>query len=155
MNIEIKRADISNLEDVQNLNNQLFELEYHHFDSSLKVGWSFEKAGTDYFTDMLTNEIVYIALDGDKIVGYLAGRINIRNSCRIKSLAEVDNMFILENYRRYGTGSKLMDKFKQYCIQNDIEELIVTAAAKNYNAIDFYKKNGFEEFEMTLKQNLK
>lgn len=35
MNIEIKRADISNLKEIQNLNNQLFELEYNSFDPSL------------------------------------------------------------------------------------------------------------------------
>lgn len=155
MNIEIKRADISNLEDIQELNHQLFELEFNNFDPYLKVGWTFEKEGKDYFTDMLNNEIVYIALTENKIVGYLAGSVNIQNSYVTKSLAEVDNMFILENYRKYGIGSKLMNEFKQYCIKNSIEELKVTASAKNSNAIKFYKKNGFNEFEITLKQDLK
>lgn len=155
MNIEIKRADISNLKDIQEMNHQLFELEFNNFDPSLKVGWTFEKEGKDYFTDMLNNEIVYIALTENKIVGYLAGSVNIQNSYVTKSLAEVDNMFILEDYRKYGIGSKLMNEFKQYCIQNSIEELKVTASAKNSNAIKFYKKNGFNEFEITLKQKLK
>ena len=48
-----------------------------------------------------------------------------------------------------------MNEFKQYCIQNNIEELKVTASAKNNNYISFYKKNGFNEFEITLKQDLK
>lgn len=155
MNIEIKRADISNLKDIQDLNHQLFELEFNNFDPSLKVGWTFEKEGKDYFTDMLNNEIVYIALAENKIVGYLAGGVNIQNSYVTKSLAEVDNMFIFEEYRKYGIGSKLMNEFKQYCIQNNIEELKVTASAKNSNAIKFYKKNGFYDFELTLKQVLK
>ncbi len=43
MNIEIKRADITYLKDIQNLNNKLFELEYAKFDSTLKVGWSYDK----------------------------------------------------------------------------------------------------------------
>lgn len=64
-------------------------------------------------------------------------------------------MFILEDYRKYGIGSKLMNEFKSYCIQNGIEELKVTASAKNNNALKFYKKNGFDEFEITLKQELK
>lgn len=135
MNIEIKRADISNLKDIQDLNNQLFELEFNNFDSSLRVGWTFEKEGTEYFTEMLNNKIVYIALSENKIIGYLAGSINIQNSYVTKSLAEVDNMFILKDYRKYGIGSKLMNEFKQYCIKNNIEELKVTASAKNSNAI--------------------
>lgn len=137
MDIEIKKADITYLKDIQNLNNQLFELEYNNFDSALKVGWTFEEKGTSYFKDMLENEIVYIALDKDNVVGYLAGSINIQGSYVTKSLAEVDNMFVLEEYRKYGIGTKLIGKFKEYCLQNKIEELKVTASAKNINAISF------------------
>lgn len=77
MNIEIKRADITYLRDIQNLNNKLFELEYNNFDPALKVGWTFEQEGTKYITSMLNNQIVYIALDKNIVVGYLAGSINI------------------------------------------------------------------------------
>lgn len=155
MDIEIKKADITHLTDIQELNNKLFELEYNNFDPALKVGWTFEKNGIDYFKDMLNNEIVYIALYKDKIIGYLAGSINVQGSYVTKSLAEVDNMFILEEYRKYGVGSRLINEFKKYCISNNIEELKVTASAKNINAIEFYKKNGLKEFEITLKQRIK
>lgn len=97
---------------------------------------------------------LYIALDKDKVVGYLAGSINIQGSYVTKSLAEIDNMFVLEQYRKYGIGTKLINTFKEYCSQNKIEELKVTAAAKNKNAIGFYMKNGFNEFEITLKQKI-
>lgn len=152
MEIEIKKADITYLKDIQNLNNQLFELEYNKFDPALRVGWTFEEDGEKYFNDMLNNEIVYIALDKENVIGYLAGSINIQGSYVTKSLAEVDNMFVLEKYRKYGIGSKLINKFKEECLQNRIEEVKVTAFAKNKNAINFYKKNGFNEFEITLKQ---
>ncbi len=154
MEISIKKADITYLKDIQNLNNQLFELEYNNFDPALKVSWTFEKDGERYFKDMLNTEVVYIALDKDKVVGYLAGSINIQESYVTKSLAEVDNMFVLEQYRKYGIGTKLINAFKEYCLQNRIEELKVTASAKNKNAIEFYIRNGFNEFEITLKQKV-
>lgn len=47
---------IENLNEIQELNNQLFELEYNNFDSSLKVGCSFEKEDTEYFRNMLNDE---------------------------------------------------------------------------------------------------
>ncbi len=154
MDIEIKKADITYLKDIQNLNNELFELEYSNFDPALRVGWTFEQEGTKYFTNMLNNEIVYIALDKNIVVGYLAGSINIQGSYVTKSLAEIDNMFVLEEYRKYGIGTKLINTFKEYCFKNKIEELKVTANAKNENAIKFYMKNGFNEFEITLKQKI-
>ena len=60
MEISIKRADITYLKDIQNLNNQLFELEYNKFDSALKIGWTFEKDGEEYFNNMLNNETLQI-----------------------------------------------------------------------------------------------
>ena len=63
-------------------------------------------------------------------------------------------MFILEEYRKYGIGRKLINEFKKYAKENNIEELKVTASAKNINAITFYKKNGLEEFDITLKMKI-
>lgn len=154
MNVIIKRANIENLEDIQKLNNHLFELEYENFDPSLKVGWPFEKEGTEYFSDMLNNEVVFIAIVDDMMVGYLAGSINVESSYVTKSLAELDNMFILEEYRKYGIGTKLINEFKSHCTKIGIQEMKVTASAKNSNAISFYRKNGFDDYEITLKTSL-
>ena len=152
--IIIKKATIESLNEIQELNNQLFELEYNNFDSSLKVGWPFEKAGTEYFSYMLNNQVVFIALVDNRVVGYLAGSINVESSYVTKSLAELDDMFILENYRNYGIGTKLVNEFKKYCLNIGIQEIKVTASARNNNAISFYKKNGFEDFEVTFKMTL-
>lgn len=153
--IIIKKATIENLNEIQELNNQLFELEYNNFDSSLKVGWPFEKEGIEYFSDMLNNQVVFIAFVDNSVVGYLAGSINVESSYVTKSLAELDNMFILENYRKYGIGTKLVNEFKKYCLNIGIQEIKVTASARNNNAINFYRKNGFEDFEVTFKMILK
>ncbi len=50
MEIEIKKADITHLKNIQDLNNQLFELEYNKFDPALKVGWTFEENGKNILT---------------------------------------------------------------------------------------------------------
>ena len=154
MNFTIKKATIDDLETIQDLNNKLFELEYNNFDPSLKIGWPYEIAGEEYFKDLIENQIIYLALAEKEIVGYLAGSIHVESSYNTTSIAELDNMFILEEYRKYGLGTKLFNEFKSYCIENKIEELKVTASAKNINAIKFYQKNGFEEFETTLKMSL-
>lgn len=154
MNFTIKKATIDDLETIQDLNNKLFELEYNNFDPSLKIGWPYEIAGEEYFKDLIENQIIYLALAEKEIVGYLAGSIHVESSYNTTSIAELDNMFILEEYRKYGLGTKLFNEFKSYCIENKIQELKVTASAKNINAIKFYQKNGFEEFETTLKMSL-
>lgn len=154
MEFTIKKATIEDLNTIQDLNNKLFELEYNNFDPTLKIGWPYEIAGEEYFKDLIENQIIYIALIDKEIVGYLAGSIHVENSYNTTSIAELDNMFILEEYRKYGIGTKLFNEFKEYCKKNKIEELKVTASSKNTNAIKFYQKNGFEEFETTLKMPL-
>ena len=154
MDIVIKRANIDDLKIIQELNNRLFELEFNNFDSSLKLNWPYGEEGTNYFKDMIENEIVLLAVTENQVVGYLAGSLNVEASYNTRSLAEIDNMFILEEYRQYGIGRKLIDEFKKYAKENNIEELKVTASAKNVNAILFYKKNGLEEFDVTLKMKI-
>ena len=63
-------------------------------------------------------------------------------------------MYIDENYRRYGIGSLLINEFKKYCKEKKIQNIKVTASATNYNAIKFYMKNGFEDYNVSLKYKI-
>ena len=153
-NILIRKANLNDLNLVQKLNNSLFELEFNNFDDTLKVGWSFEKEGKEYFQNMLNTEIVFIAEVQEKIVGYLAGSICKQTSYITESFAELDNMNIDDEYRRLGIGTLLIDEFKKYCKGKNVQNIKVTASAKNNRAIQFYMKNGFEDYNVTLKYKI-
>jgi len=154
MNVDVRKANINDLGDIQNLNNSLFELEYNNYDDTLKLGWPLEEEGEEYFKDMIENNIVYVAETNGKIIGYLAGSISEQISYIIETFAELDNMCVNEEYRRYGVGTLLMNEFKKYCKDNNIENIKVTASAKNTKAIQFYMKNGFEDYNVTLKYKI-
>ena len=49
-------------------------------------------------------------------------------------------------------NSKLFAEFKNICKENNINEIVVTVSYKNKKGIDFYKKNGFSEKDITLSQ---
>jgi len=63
-------------------------------------------------------------------------------------------MCIDDEYRRFGIGTLLMDEFKEYCKENKVQNIKVTASAKNSRAIQFYMKNGFEDYNITLKYKI-
>ena len=149
--ILIRKANLEDLNAIQKLNNNLFELEFNNFDDTLKVGWPFEKDGKEYFENMLNSEIVFVAEVEEKIVGYLAGSICEEVSYITETFAELDNMCIDDEYRRFGIGTLLMDEFKKYCKEKNMQNIKVTASAKNSRAIQFYMKNGFEDYNITLK----
>lgn len=153
--MEIRKAILKDLEYIQQLNNKLFDLEIKCFDPSLKKDWAILEEGKAYFTDMIENNIVFVAITQNQIVGYLAGTLNTQNGTGTITVAELDNMYIDENCRNSGIGSKLIYKFKEVCLENNIKRIIVTASAKNHDAIKFYMKNGFDEHNVTLKVDLK
>lgn len=150
----IRKATQNDLQEIQNLNKILFELEYDNYDPTLNIEWPLSKDGTEYFEDAINNSITLVAIVENKVVGYLIGSLNTENTYNKYAQAELDNMCILEDYRKLGIGGKLFNTFKEICIENNIKELKVIASYKNQNAINFYKKNGFEEAEITLKQSL-
>ena len=150
MRINIRKANINDLIHIQNLNNSLFDLEYNNYDSTLKLGWPFEKDGEEYFIDRIKNNLIFVAEINGKIVGYLAGSILEEISYSVETFAELDNMYIDTNYRGYGIGSKLINEFKNYCKNIGIENIKVTAYSENKQAINFYMKNGFQDYNTTL-----
>ena len=153
-NLLIKKATLEDLKTIQNLNNQLFKLEKENYDSTLVSNWPLTNEGKLYFEDLIKNHYVIVAILNDEIVGYLAGTINEKGSYEEIQYGEINNMLIKDECRGYGIGKKLINNFKDYCMENNIYNVKVEASAKNKNAINFYKKNGFEEFNITLTMSI-
>lgn len=152
--INIRKASNDDLYEIQRLNNELFELEYHNFDPTLIENWPLSKEGEEYFKNAIKDNIVLVATLNNVIIGYLAGTLNSQYSYNSTIQAELDNMCIMKEYRRLGIGRKLFEEFKKICKENRINEIKVVASYSNLNAIDFYKRNGFIESEVILKQSL-
>lgn len=146
----IRKATLNDLFEIQNLNNLLFKLEKENFDPTLVENWPLSDEGKEYFKNLIEEAYIIVAVLNNKIVGYLAGSINEKGSYEEIQYGEVNNMFIKSECRGYGIGKLLINDFKKYCIANGIKNLIVTASAKNISAIEFYRKNGFKEFNITL-----
>ena len=95
--IIIRRARSEDLNIIQELNNDLFKLEKANYDSTLIENWPLSKDGEYYFTDLINNHYVIVALLNDEIVGYLAGSINEKGSYEEIQYGELNNMLIKEN----------------------------------------------------------
>lgn len=150
----IRRATLDDLSIIQNLNNALFKLEKENYDSTLVMNWPLSSDGENYFKDLIINNYVIVALIDEKIVGYLSGTINEKGTYEEIQYGEINNMLVDDNYRGYGIGKKLITSFIQYCKDNNIYNLKVVASAKNIGAISFYKKQGFNDFDVTLTMNI-
>ena len=146
--MEYRNATLSDLKSVQNLNNELFELEYKYFDKNVIKNWPLSKAGKIYFENAIKNNCVIVAEDDKKIVGYILGEIRKVPYYAFKT-AELCNMCVTSSYRGQGIGKRLVEEFETNFIQQGITNFIVTASYKNNYAKEFYKKLGFNESNIT------
>jgi ribosomal protein S18 acetylase RimI-like enzyme len=158
MNIQIKKATIDDLQDIQKLNIILFKKEYEKYDKSLDLKWTFGKQGTQFFKDKLTKSenCGFIAIRNGKIIGYIVGGICKAETYRnMPKTAELDNMFVLKEFRNKGIGKKLYHDFLKWCKSKNVEIIRVQASSLNKEAINFYRKNGFKDYTLILESKIR
>lgn len=151
MNLTIRKANMQDIDSIIKLNKMLFDLEYKNFDNTLDIERPFSNEWTNYFKYSIMNSITLVATIDDQIIGYMIWNLDSQYSYNTVKQAELNNMCILDEYRKLWIGTKFITEFKRICKDNNIQEIKVIASYENTNAISFYKKNGFNESELTLK----
>jgi Acetyltransferases len=79
-----------------------------------------------------------VKIDGE-IVGWMTVGIESWNN-RLR----VYELLVLEQYRKRGIGKILLDKAKQIAKQKHCRAIVLETQTNNANAIEFYRKQGFE-----------
>ena len=158
MSIQIRQANESDFEVVQQLSFLLFKKEQRDFDDSLKTDWPFSPVGENYFRRVLTGETgrVWLAIVDNRAVAFLIGTLSesVPTSRAIKKRIVLNNMFVLKEYRNKGIGGKLVKEFIAWAKQEKADNIRVTAFAGNKKAIEFYRRCGFYDYNHTLEMNL-
>lgn len=154
-NITIRKSSPNDVLILQNLNDEVF-INNHKYDPDLRMDWAqSEDGGKKYFTDLLNNNdaICLIAEIEGKAVGYIAAspkEISYRNSKYI----EIENMGVNPNYRSLGIGSQLMDQCLKSAEERGYQKVYVNAYSQNSMAIEFYKRKGFSEIDISLEKTI-
>ena len=145
----IRKAKLKDLQRIQELNNELFELELANFDKYLIKDWPLSDEGRKYFEGAIKESFVVVAEIENQVVGYLLAEESDIPYYNFK-IAELCNMCIDSNYRKQGIGNALYKEFERFYNEQGISHFIVTASFKNESAKAFYKKMGFEEANSTF-----
>ncbi len=156
MESKIEQATIDDLKDIQNLNFLLFKKEHDEFDNTLNCEWTMSEEGKKYFTARINGGCLLVARVDNKIVGYLNGGIhNKKTSHRtIPVFAELENMFVLDEYRNKGIGTKLYLAFENWCKSKGAQRIQLFAFSRNIAGINFYRKNGLDEYGVVLESDI-
>ena len=148
MNINYRKAtenDARSLYDLGVLFNT-YNLDHTHKDDLFWDGW--EKDIPDEIKEELINPMyhIYIAETDDKIlVGYILAKI-----CTHCRNFEIDQLFVIEKYRKNKIGKGLVDLIIAAGKELDIP-LQLEVYKTNKQAIQFYEKYGFKEDGVILR----
>lgn len=155
MTFIVAKADMSNVEDIQKLNEKLFQHEIESgFDSNLDARWSYSDEGRMEIEDRVSSSDVscsYVAKEGEKVIGYLVGRIMEEETGREDSqYADLEHMYIDDAYRGKGIGEQLVNQFKAWAQRKNLKLIKVNVSFRNTDAIKFYNKMGLTTVDITM-----
>lgn len=156
MKFKVRKAKITDLKAIQDLNNQLMKFDHQRFDSEVYVRWPYSKPGKDYFIRSITKpraKAIVAEVEG-KIIGYLVGWIWIRRPYRPVKTAELDNMLVLPKYRSHGLGRALVREFLAWCRSKKVKSVEVWIQLKNKRGKKFYQSSGFIPVHERLEKKL-
>jgi len=153
--MEVRKATIDDLGGILELSQLHFEKEKKEYDKYLSLNWTYSEKGRKFFTDSIVDDdrFGWIAIDDGHTAGYLFGKAYDEPIYELK-MADLGPIFIKEEFRHQGIGSKLMAEFLKWAKENQVKRIAVVTDHLNKEAINFYKKHGFSDFHIKLKQDL-
>lgn len=109
----------------------------------------------DWYVKLYDKEdkIILIVKEDEKIVGYLYGYLSYDVTV-INKVGFIDALYIEESSRNKGYATQLIKEFKDYCKNNNVSRLYINTYLKNIDALNLYKKEGFETISVKLECNL-
>lgn len=153
--IWVREARMDEVGEVVGLSAALFREDAGSRDASVNPGWPAEE-GWEHFAGFVASEsrLCLISGSGEEIVGYLAGYVKDGSTLRLVKVAELESMYVREEYRGRGVGAKLVGEFLEWAGDRGVERVSVTAYAANERAIRFYRREGFWEKSVSLEMEL-
>jgi len=100
------------------------------------------------------DEIVCIAYENNIAIGFCNGYI-VRSMCYRDNRADIESLFVIEEYRGQGVGKTLITKLENAFYERGIRHFHISVNVNNVNALSLYRKIGYvESGEILLEKSL-
>ena len=156
MDISIRKAEVSDIETIQNFGSKLLNYERENYDSSLDKDWAFSDEAKAKYLNAIQDKYVIIAEANGQPIGFLIGDIVAPKDGDARQIKQafLRNIYVDEEYRKSGVGKKIFEFFKEHCINEGVRRLNVSVIAGNEKAVSFYNNVGFVPRSFNLVQEL-
>lgn len=149
--IEIKLTTINDLAQLQTICRQTFSETFDSTNTEENMQKYFDErfSAAKLSTELNDQHAVfYFAMLQNKVIGYL--KINFgpsQTEFQKDSAVEIERLYVLREFHGKKVGQMLFDKSLEIALQKKGESIWLGVWEHNNRAIQFYKKNGFVEFD--------
>ncbi len=139
-NIDIRIANVSDSEGIIDIWNsvvkeRIFTMGLNYFNVDDEI---------NFLKSLDEREAILVAVLNGIIIGYSLIKIPDIGSKSTLHAAEIGT-WVIKEYRGLGVGSFLLDSVFKFTKMNNFEKLVIKVRSSNRNALNFYRKHGFEE----------
>ena len=131
MELKILRANKSHIESVS----ILFDMyrQFYKYQKDLKNS-------KNYIHERIINEesIIFIATDNKRVIAFVQ-LYETFDSLNLNKKLVLYDLYVLEKYRKLGIGRKLMNKSKDFAINNNFLRIELSTSIDNYSAQKLYE----------------
>ncbi len=151
LNITIEQINNSHIAALQQIGRQTFSETFAESNSAenmakyLGEAYSFEKLNEELNSQ---NSFFYFAMLGEKVIGYL--KLNMGESqteLKDNDALEIERIYVLKDFHCKKVGQLLFDKAITIAKELQVAYVWLGVWEENKRALQFYKKNGFVEFD--------
>lgn len=150
-------ANMQDAEQIYNLNTELF------FVLNILNDKIYNPIGfpMDFIKAMINStDSDYIVIEDDgKIIGYILiekreSPYKTYASFKEDEFAYVYEVVILPEYRSKGYGKYLIDEANKWAKERGLKSIELNVLSNNYNAIAFYEKTGFVDYQIKMRKDV-
>jgi len=149
--IDIKRVTLDNIDELQKISRQTFFEAFSSVNTEedmnkyLEENLSLERLSSELENE---NSEFYFAFYENKVIGYL--KLNFgdaQTDIKDKNALEIERIYVLQEFYGKKVGQLFYNKALQIAEEMSAEYIWLGVWENNSRAINFYKKNGFVEFD--------
>ncbi len=149
--IDIQKVTLNNIDQLEKIGRQTFFETFalgnteENMKNYLDEGFSVAKLTTELNDN---NTEFYFATLDNIVIGYL--KLNFGQSqteLQDEKALEIERIYVLKDFHGKNVGQLLYDKAMQIARQKSADYIWLGVWEENPRAINFYKKNGFVEFD--------
>lgn len=140
----IRKAIEKDLEEISDLAQKVYIETFGTTMSAEELESAIKGRNLDYFKKIFNRDIICIALEDTKIIGFIQfGKVDLDIPGNKENSVELNKLFIDKNYQGKGIGKQLIESMLKDPYLIGKKYIYLDVYDKNISAIGLYRKYGF------------